>query len=164
MDDYIEQYIEIRDRLMCKLQSMMEVYMTGMWDPLMRFIIIKELQQLIVSELSGEFPDFPIKYLPKIKIKVDESIFFIEAGVQMYLNTTGGLTFLGNVDHGGVSYDLYCRDSWDPSFSHVFYARYGHEEDSFEKGSKQPAAEYMMGMMTPLSIAYGFAVDEGYVA
>ena len=164
MDKYIEQYVHIRNRLMEQLQSMMEVYMTGMWDPLMRHLIVKELQALIVRDLSREFPDFPVSYLPHIKIKVDESIHFIEAGVQAYLNKTKDLMFLGNVEHDGVMYDLYCRDSWDPYYSHVFYARYGNEDDAFDKGAKTAAAEYMMGMMTPLSIAYGFAVDEGYVA
>jgi len=164
MNEYVEQYIIIRDRLMQQLQSMMEVYMTGMWDPMMRHIIIKELQDLIVRELSREFPEFPVQCLPHIKIRVCEDIHFIEAGVQTYFNNIKDLTFLGNVDHDGVTYDLYCRNSWDPNFSHVFYARYGHEDNSFEKGSKEPAAEYMLGMMTPLSIAYGFAVDEGYIA
>ena len=70
MDEYVEQYIQIRDRLLGQLESMLEVYMTGMWDPLMRHIIIKELRELIVRQLSAEFPDFPINYLPHIKIKV----------------------------------------------------------------------------------------------
>ena len=164
MDIYVEQYIHIRDTLMNKLQSMMEVYMTGMWDPLMRHIIIKEIQSLVVTDLSREFPDFPVSYLPHIKIKVCEDIHFIEAGVQSYLNKMRDMIFLGNVDHGGATYDLYCRDSWDSNFSHVFYARYGHDDELFDKGAKEPAAEYMMGMMTPLSIAYGFAVDEGYIS
>jgi len=164
MDKYIEQYIHIRDRLMEQLQPMMEVYATGMWDPLMRFMIVKDLQSVVDKQLSYEFPDFPISYMPKIKIKVDESIHFIEAGVQAFLNKTKGLMFLGNVDHGGATYDLYCRESWDPHFSHVFYARYGHEEESYDKGSKEPAAEYMMGIQTPLSIAYSFAIDEGYIS
>jgi len=164
MDTQIEEYIQIRDSLTYQLQSMMEVYMTGLWNPLMRYVIVKELKELIIRELSREFPDFPIQYLPHIKIRVCEDIHVIEAGIQQYLNTTGGLTFLGNVDHGATTYDLYCRNSWDPRFSHVFYARYGHEQNSFERGSKQPAAEYMMGMMTPLSIAYSFAIDEGYIS
>lgn len=164
MDKDIEQYIYIRDKLMQRLQTSMEVYASGMWDPACRYVFIKELQQLMTRELSREFPDFPVSYLPKIKIKVDDSIFYIEAGVQAYLNKTKDLMFLGNVEHDGVMYDLYCRDSWDPYFSHVFYARYGHEDDAFDKGSKEPAAEYMMGMVTPLSMAYGFAVDEGYIS
>lgn len=164
MDKYIEQYMHIRDKLLEQLESMIEVYMTGIWDPCMRYILVKELQALIVRELSREFPDFPVSYLPHIKIKINESIRFIEAGVQTYLNTTKDMIFLGNIDHDGITYDLYCRESWDPNFSHVFYARYGHEDDSFYKGSKTAAAEYMMGIMSPLSIAYSFAVDEGYVA
>ena len=163
MNEYVKQYIDIRNSLIEQLHPMMDVYTTGMWDPLMKHIIIKELKQLIIKELSREFPDFPIQYLPHIKIKADDGEPFIEAETQAYLNQTNGLTFLGNTDHGGVIYDLYCRESWDPNFSHVFYARHGHESSSYEKGSKTAAAEYMIGMQTPLSIAYGLAIDEGYI-
>ena len=162
MNEYIEQYVEIRDKLVSQLHSMVEVYLTGIWDPLMHHI--SEVQKLIAKELTCDYPEFPEQYLPNLKIKVDESIHFIEASVQAYLNVSCGLTFLGNTEYGGMMYDLYCRDSWDPQFSHVLYARYGHDEASFDKGAKEPAAEYMMGKMTPLSIAYGFAVDEGYIA
>lgn len=164
MDEYVEQYIQIRDRLLSQLESMLEVYMTGMWDPLMRHIIIKELRELIVRQLSAEFPNFPINYLPHIKIKVCEETHWIEAGVQSYFNKMNDLIFLGNIEHGGIEYDLYCRESWDSNFSHIFYAKNGHDDNAYEKGSKKPAAEYMMGIMTPLAIAYGFAVDEGFVA
>ncbi len=164
MDDYVEEYITIRDSLLNQLRSMIEVYSAGMWDPLMRYIIVKELQQLVVTDMSAEFPDFPVQYLPNIKIKFDDDTRFVETGIQVYLNKTGGLIFLGNADHDGIVYDLYCRESWDPNFSHIFYARYGHDENSFDLGSKEPAAEYMLGMMTPLSIAYSYAIEEGYIS
>ena len=163
MNDYVEEYINIRMRLCSHIHEMAEVYLTGCWDPMMIHIIIKELKQIIVKELSHEYPDFPIEYLPKVKIKVDTDSQFIEIGVQEYFNETPDLIFLGNIEHDYVIYDLYCRDSWDPYFSHVFYARNGHEENAYEKGSKEPAAEYMMGIMTPLSIAYSFAIDEGFI-
>jgi len=164
MDTHIEQFIAIRDRMMTELRSMIEVYLTDMWDPLMKHIIIKEVQNLIKMEMKRGNPEFPKKYLPQVKIKVEDSTYFIEIGIQTYLNKDLSLIFLGNVDHDAITYDLYCRESWDPRFSHVFYARHGHDDGAYEKGSKEPAAQYMMGQVTPLSIAYSFAVEEGYIA
>jgi len=164
MNDYKEEYITIRYKLMGQLQTMLEVYLTGTWDPLIKHCIIKELQQLIVKYLSHEFPDFPIPYLPHIKISFDDDIQFVGASVQEYLNTDSHLIFLGTTNYNECIYDLYCRESWDVRFTYVFYARYGHDESSFEKGSKKPAAEYMMGISTPLSIAYERAINEGYIA
>ena len=164
MDDYIEEYIKIRYKLREQLQTMIEVYLSGTWDPLMKHYIIKELQQLVVKQLSYEFPDFPVPYLPHIKIRFDNDIHFVEASVQEYLNTDSSLIFLGNAEYDSCVHDLYCRESWDLRFSHVFYTRYGHEEYAFEKGSKKPAAEYMMGISTPLSMAYELAINEGYIS
>ena len=162
MNEYKEEYITIRYKLMGQLQTMLEVYLTGTWDPLIKHCIIKELQQLIVKYLSYEFPEFPIRYFPHIKINFD-NIHFVGASVQEYLNMDNSLMFLGNIEYDGIIYDLYFRESWDPRFTYVFYARYGHDESSFEKGSEKPAAEYMMGISTPLSIAYELAINEGYI-
>lgn len=164
MDNYTEEYIKIRYKITQDLQTMIEVYLTGTWDPLIKHCIIKELQQLIVRQLSYEFPDFPIAYLPHIKISFNDDIHFIGASVQEYLNTDSSLIFLGNIEYDNCVHDLYCRESWDPNFSHVFYTKYGHDEYSFEKGSKKPATEYMMGILTPLSIAYELAISEGYIS
>jgi hypothetical protein len=157
----IKQYIEIRDYLKDYLFQMTEVFFSELWDPLMVHIVIKELRQLITKELSYRYPDFPIDYLPQVKISKDDDA--VEAGIQIYFNSDKSLRFLGCIEYDSINYDLYCRKSWDPYFSHVFYARNGHAEDAFEKGSKEPAAEYMIGKLTPLSIAYSFAVEEGFV-
>lgn len=163
MDKCIDQYIEIRDCLYNKVQQMCEIYFTKIWDPLMKYLIIKETKQLVTRELAHDFPRFPVDYLPQVKFRIDEKDYYIEAGIQIFLNKYRNLYFLGNIEHGGADYDLYCRESFDPNFSYVFYARYGHDDDSFMKGSREPAAEYMTGIVTPLSIAYSFAVEEGFI-
>jgi hypothetical protein len=163
MNDLVSQYVEIRDSLMGRLDQMVDVYLTEIWDPLMKFLIVKELQKMITTELAQEFPDFPIKYLPHVKIKIDEDNRMIEAGLQYFFNSDTHLNYLGNIEHAGGIFDLYYRDSWDPMVKHIFYARNGHDENSYEKGSKTAEAEYFMGMMTPLSIAYSFALEDGII-
>jgi hypothetical protein len=164
MENIVEQFIEARQYLYDSLESKVECFLCGMWDPLMKFIIIKETNELVNRELIRMFPNLKPQYLPKVKFKMDEDEGAIEVGVQNYLNMEGDLTFLGVTEYGGIIYDFYIRESFDPNFEYIFYARNGHDPYEYEKGSKVPAAEYMMGMMTPLSIAYGFAIDEGFVA
>ncbi len=43
-------------------------------------------------------------------------------------------------------------------------SKYGHGEDSVYTGSKTAEAEYYMGAFTPLAIAYGMAIDDGFIS
>ena len=45
----------------------------------------------------------------------------------------------------------------------MFVAKYGHGFDEYYSGSKTAEAEYYMGMPTPLSIAYGMALEDGVI-
>ena len=163
MDEYVVEYITIRERVLEKLRDMVDVYLTNIWDPMMKYMIIKEVQLLLNRELKNEYPDFPHKYFPNVKIKIYEEEHEIEIGIQEYLNKDTTLMYLGTTEFDCRLYDLYCRESWDSSVSHIFYARYGHGDTLFDKGSKEPAAQYMMGIITPLSTAYSFAIDEGLI-
>lgn len=164
MDEYLNEFINIRESIIEKLDSMIEVYLCDIWDPLMVHTISKELQQLIVRELMYDYSDFPTKYLPRIKFKISTDTGELDTSVQMYLNPDTSLNYLASVELGDIVYDLYCRESWDPSVSHIFYARFGHDYNSFIKGSKVASKEYFMGAMTPLSIAFQLAIDDGYIS
>lgn len=164
MDDLIQDYIKIKTRLQEVLEEMINVYLTGIWDNYMYVYIIKEMQNLVRNQLVAEFPDFPIAYLPQIKLRVIPEEHLIEAGIQQFLNKDQNLIFLGNSDIGENNYDLYCRKSFDPRFDYVFFARYGHTQECIFKGSKSAAADYMLGKQTPLSVAFELAVEEGFVS
>jgi hypothetical protein len=163
VNEYLEDFVKIRETLTEKLESMLEVYLCGIWDPLMSHTIIKELKQIITRDIANEYPDFPTTYIPKVKVKIYKESEQLETSTQIYLNTDRSLTFLSSIELGGSFYDLYCRESWDPSVSHVFYARYGHDYNSFLKGAHSAAKEYFIGAMTPLSIAFGIAVEDGFI-
>lgn len=159
----VDQYIEIRDHLFHNLYSLTELCFTEIWDPIIKYNLIQETNKLIDQQLKCFFPNFPCIYLPKVKFKVNDDEREIEAGIQMFLNTIPDLKFLGTNEMGDDIYDLYIRESWDSNFSHVFYAKYDHPDNAFLKGSKVAAAEYMIGKVTPLSVAYSYALDEGYI-
>ena len=62
----------------------------------------------------------------------------------------------------GTPYDLYYRESYDFS-GPLFFAKYGHDNVSYFSGSRTAKAEYFLGAMTPLSIAYGMAIHDGFI-
>jgi len=164
MDDkLIKDFMSAREHVFLNIQSKVDVFMTGIWDPLMKHIIIKETCDIIHRELAIEFPDLDERYYPQVKFRIFEEEYNIECGVQCFLNTESDLTFLGTNDLGDSAFDFYMRDSWDPRFDYVYIARYGHDEQSKYTGAKTAEAEYMMGMMTPLSVAYGMAVEDGFI-
>jgi len=159
----IQLFMEARQHIFENITGKVEVFMTRMWDPLMKHIIIRETCDIIQRELCMIIPDLDSKYYPQVKFRIFPEDYQIEAGVQCYLNTESNLTFLGTSDIGDSAFDFYMRDSWDPRFDHVYIARYGHSEDCKYTGAKTAEAEYMMGMVTPLSVAYGMAMEDGFI-
>jgi hypothetical protein len=142
---------------------MLEIYLCGIWDPYCKYIIIKETNQIIDNELHTKFPDLPKNYLPKVKFRILEDDSMTEVNIQNFYNTDSHLEFLGSVGIGDEMFDLYYRESFDPRFDYVFLARYGNDFEEYYSGSKTAEAEYYMGLATPLSIAYGMAVDDGII-
>jgi len=159
----IELFHEVRQHLVEAVEPMLEIYLCGIWDPYCKYIIMKETNQMIDNELSNKFPNFPRKYLPKVKFRIIERDELTEVSIQNYYNTEGFLNFLGIIGMGDEMFDLYYRESFDPRFDYVFVARYGHGFEEYYSGSKTAEAEYYMGMATPLSIAYGMAMEDGVI-
>ena len=164
MENLVEQFLEVRQYLVSHLEQMANVYFTQIWDPLMKFMIIKETNNLIENLLIDVFPEFPIKFLPKVKFRIFDEEHEIEAGVQSFLNTKPDLIFLGTSELECNPFDFYIRKSWDPSVQYMFVARYGHDIDNQYSGAKVAAAEYFQGIMSPLSVAYGMAVEDGFIS
>ncbi len=157
----IELFNQARDYLANTLEPTIECYLTGVWDPLIKHIIVKETNQIIDRDLKTHFPDLPAKYRPQVKIRVFEEEMNIECGIQNYLNTDTQVLFLGTAAFMDSLFDFYYRVSYDPRFDYVFIARYGHTPDSYFQGSKTAKVEYKLGQQTPLAVAYGMAVEDG---
>jgi len=160
----IELFTQAREYLVSTLEPLIECYLTGMWDPHIKYIIIKEANKIIDKDLGEKFPDLPAKLRPQVKFRVFEEEMNIECGIQNYLNTDPHSVFLGTAALVSSMFDFYYRTSYDSRFDYVFIAKYGHTSDSYFQGSKTAKVEYKTGQMTPLSIAYGMALEDGYIS
>lgn len=163
MNKYLDDFLEARQYLYETLEEKVEVFMTGCWDPLAKFTIIKETSLIIERELEKLFPDLPKEYYPKIRFRIFDDEFQIEVGLQNYFNHDRDLVYLGTNEVESVPYDYYMRESWDPQFDYMYIARYGHDKNNKLTGSKTAKAEYYMGAMTPLSVAYAIAKEDGFI-
>lgn len=173
-DNFIDCFIDARNYLNDNLEDMIITYLCGLWDPLTEFVILKELNKLINTDMEKMFPDLPKQFLPKYSYRIfkdtpdgedsEETEVEVEISVQQYLNKEIGLLFLGNYcQNDGVAYDLYCSRYYDGLNNFLFYARYGHIDNNCFTGSAEARAEYNLGVMSPLSVAYGMAVHDGYI-
>ena len=160
---HVEIFANARQYLVDSMEPRIETYLTGIWDPHIKFVLIKETCNIINNDLRNKFPDLPDHLYPRVRFRIFEEDLNIECGIQTYINHERNLKFLGTSGIGGVLYDLYYRESYDPRFDYVFTARYGHQHDNYFSGSKSAQAEYYLGQITPLSIAYGMAIDNGYL-
>ena len=159
----IKNYVRARDHAISTLHEKMEVYLLYVWDPFVKYNIIKKITELIQTELIELFPDFPSSDLPKCRIRIFEDSQEVEVGIQNYYNPQNGLTYLGTSQLGDEMLDLYFRTSYDSHFNYKFIARFGHEPDDYYTGSKTAEVEYNLGKYTPLSMAYGIAIEDGFI-
>lgn len=163
LDDQVELFLQAREYLSESISQKVELFMTGMWDPLSKYIIIKETNNIIKKELKLLYPDLLEIYYPRCRFKIFDDEKVIEAGIQQYFNPQRSLNFLGTTDVGPDMYDMYYRNSFDSRFDLILIARYGHNPECNFTGSQSAKAEYYLGEMTPLSVAYGMALEDGLV-
>ena len=163
MQKLTQQYIHIRDDLLSRLYDLTEICFTEIWDPITKYNLIREVNKLVEKDLHYKYPKFPIPLLPKVKFKVCEEEMEIETSVQTFLNTIPNLIFLGTEDIDDNIFDFYTRQLCDPDFKFEVFVRYDHHKNSFLKGTNVAAAEYFLGKTTPLSVAFSYAVEEGYI-
>ena len=163
MDEVINTYCQARDFVLSDIPQKIEVFMRGVWNPFVKHVIIRETTEIIQKELIELFPTLPLKHLPRIRFRIFEESMELEIGLQNYYNHEPELTFLGTTMIGYEIFDCYYRGSYDPRYEYMFISRYGHEPDSYYVGSKTAAAEYYLGQQTPLSLAYGLAIEDGFI-
>lgn len=164
MNELIEKYVQIRSYLQSYISKMIEIYFMDVWNPFMKFTVMKETNNLLKKELESQFPDFPKQLLPKVKFRIFEDEKEVEATTQNYINEDPNLIFLGAGELDRTKFDFYIGKSFGSSEEYTFYARYGHSVDCVYSGCKVAAAEYFQGIITPLSVAFGMAVEDGFIA
>lgn len=163
MENNIDQFIKARDHIYNTIKPKIETFLLGTWDPINKYNVIKETTDIIHDDLIQLFPDLPERFLPRCRFRVFQEEHEVEVGIQNYYNMEAGLTFLGTSEIGNEIFDFYFRNSYDPRFEYMFIARYGHAPDDFFNGSKTAEAEYYLGQYTPLSVAYGIAIEDGFI-
>jgi len=159
----IELFQQARKYLTEAIEPLIDTFLTGIWDPYIRFTIVRDTERIIQTDLINRFSELPKKYLPKVKFRLTEDPDLTEVNIQQFYNTDKQLNFLGMIGIGGEMFDLYFRNSFGPSNDFMFVAKYGHGVDDYYAGSKTAESEYYLGIPTPLAIAYGMAKDDGVI-
>lgn len=161
--DNIECFCKARQYLVESIEPTIDCFLTGIWDPHIKYVLIKETNEIIDRDLRIQFPDLPQRYLPKVKFRLHEEAQTTEVSIQTYFNRRQYLIYLGSAGIAGQQFDFYFRESFDPRASYIFISKYGHAHDHYYSGSKTAEAEYYMGAVTPLAIAYGMALEDGVI-
>ncbi len=159
----IELFNQARDYLIVSLEPTVDCYLTGAWDPIVKYNLLRETNKIIHKDLAVKFPSLPAKLRPQLKFRIFEEAKSIECGIQNYINNEKDLLFLGTAAFMTTMFDFYFRLSYDPRFEYMFIGRYGHKQDNYVQGSKTAKVEYKSGQQTPLAVAYGMAIQDGYI-
>jgi hypothetical protein len=159
----IEVFCQARQYLVESIEPTIECFLTGLWDPCIKFILMRETAEIIDKDLRVNFPELDEKFLPKVKFRMHDEEEVTEVSIQNFFNSDNLLTYLGSAGVGGHVFDLYFRNSFDPRIDYMFVSKYGHGPDEYYSGSKTAEAEYNMGAVTPLSVAYQMAIEDGVI-
>ncbi len=159
----IEVFCDARQYLVEAIDPYIDTFLCGIWDPCIKFTLVRDTQNLIEKDLVAKFPEIKPKQLPKVKFRLHDDAKMTQISIQHYYNSESDLKYLGSVGIADEFFDLYYRQSYDPRFQYVFTAKYGHGFEQYYSGSKTAHAEYALGAVTPLAIAYSFALDEGVI-
>lgn len=159
----IELFCKARQYLVESIEPLIDTFLTGIWDPCIKFTLVRDTTKIIDDDVSKVFSDMPKKNLPKVKFRLHDDAEMVEVSIQNFYNRENYVIYLGSAGIGSEFYDFYYRDSFDPRFDYVFTAKYGHGYDDYYSGSKTAQAEYYTGVLTPLAIAYGMALDDGII-
>lgn len=162
-DNYIELFTQARDYLVERAEPLLKTYYCNIWDPLSKFVIFREMQNILKNEIRELAPDLPEHMRPQIKFRVWEEDLELGVAVQQHLNKERNLTYLGTADIFPVLYDLYYTQAFDGSKNLMFVCKYSHLDNDRISGCKSAEAEYYLGAHTPLSVAYAIALDEGII-
>lgn len=159
----VDKFREARQYLVEAIEPYIDTFLCGIWDPCIKFMLVRDTQNLIDKELRMKFEDIEPKYLPKVKFRLHDDAEMTQVSIQNFYNSETDLKYLGSAGIGAELFDLYYRQAYDPRFKYVFTAKYGHGYDEYYSGSKTAHAEYALGAITPLSVAYSMAIDEGVI-
>ncbi len=159
----IEIFCKAREYLVERVSPLIDTFLTGMWDPLIKYTLIRDTTKIVECELVGGFPELSRQTLPKVRFRMQDMSEMIEVSIQNYYNKDKELSYLGSAGVGGEMFDFYYRTAYDPRFNYVFTAKYGHGHDDKYSGSKTAEAEYYLGTMTPLAIAFAMALEDGII-
>ena len=159
----IELFQEARQHLVEAIEPLIDTFLTGIWDPCIKYTLIRDTTKIIDKDLCSKFCEIPKKYLPKVKFRIHNKDEMTEVNIQNYYNSETSQTFLGAAGLGPEMYDFYYRESYDPRFDYIFTAKYGHGYEEYYSGCKTAEAEYYTGAITPLAVAYGMALEDGII-
>lgn len=159
----VDKFCKARQYLVETLNPYIDTFLCGIWDPCIKFTLIRDTENLINKDLVKQFPDFKPKYLPRVKFRLHDKAEMTEVSIQNYYNTEPSLFYLGSAGIGDELFDFYYREAFDPRFKFVFTAKYGHGFEEYYSGSKTAEAEYRLGAITPLAIAFSMAREEGVI-
>jgi len=162
------QIFEAATKYLAKtIQSMLQICVSDLkLDIWIETVLSQELKRLIDSSMIKEFPDlsqFMPQYSYRLLKQADKGLIGVHLSIQTYINKQRGLSFLGNYITEGMCHDLYLAPYYDGINSFLFYARYGHMNENFTSGASDARSQYHLGMESPLSVAYGMAVHDGYI-
>lgn len=159
----VDDFKKIQEEMANYIKKSLPIYFSSSYDPIIEYQVAQHFHKIVHQHLKDKYPDFPIEYLPQFRIRrVQKEQMMLQ--LQEHFNDIKGWRYIGTIGMppGGETHDIYIRVGYGME-EFTLMTKFGDDTNDVNIGGYKAAAEYEAQIMTPLSVAYDYALTEGEI-
>jgi len=159
--DMIKAFQKIKKDMFKYLEVSLKIYFCKCYDVFSEHQAIVETHKIVHKYLKDKYPKYPEALFPKFRIKRMEYKNMMQIQIQEYLSDINGWNYGGTIMMpDSVIHDIYYKTELTGFEPFILMTKYNHDSKSIYVGGHTAIEEYAAEIMSPLSMAYQYAIDE----
>lgn len=160
----IEEYKKIQKDMSKYIEKCLYVYFSGIYDPITEYNVTQETHRIVKDYLKKKYCGYPEDFFPSFRIRRMEDNSKMMLQIQEYYNDLRGWRYIGTITipPSNEIHDIYIRTGFGME-EFTLMTKFGHGRNDVHIGGYIAAAEYEAQIMTPLALAYDYALSEGEI-
>jgi len=160
----VKDFKKIRKNLEKYIEPILITFFCYIYDPITEHQVIEETRRIVDNYLKSKYPKFPQEYIPQFRIRRGEDKSKMVLQTQEYFNDLKGWKYIGTIEipPNGEIHDIYLRHNFGTE-DFTLMTKFGHDRNKVHIGGYRAAAEHEAQVMSPLAIAYDYALSEGEI-
>lgn len=157
----VKDFLALKDIMNDYITDCVKLYFCEIYDVFSEQQVILETYKIINKHLQDSLPMYPSEYYPQCRIKRIED-WQMQIQVQEYFNDIKGWKYIGTISMPDTSkiHDVYLKTDLTGFEPFILMTKYDHDAKSINVGGHIAVEQWHHEIMSPLSMAYQYAIDE----